>query len=185
MKTDQPITDQYTREILERRAQALAEINVDANGTQVALNLITFSLGSERYAVPIEEVIEIQPLKNWAKIPCAPSFIIGAVNLRGRIYSLMDIARFIGLAERVMPVSAHVLLVRGINPLCEDVVELCLLADDRPQEINLARGEVDTTSSTLSSRAQEYIVGVTSQMLIVLDLKRLLASAEVIVSEEV
>jgi purine-binding chemotaxis protein CheW len=172
-------------EILESRAKALAKMDIEENQIESNVHLITFLLDGERYAVPIDEVIEIQPLNKWAKIPCTPDFIRGAVNLRGRIYPMLDIARFFGLADRPMMKSTHVLLVRGDNPHNKNVIELVLLADERPVEMKIDRADIDTISSTLSSQAQEYNFGVTSQMIIVLDLKRLLASAEIIVSEEV
>ncbi len=178
--------DQSPEQILARRAQALAQVRQkDADGGQV-LELISFPLGNERYAIPIDMVLEIQPLKSWASVPCTPDFVIGAVNLRGRIYSLMDVARFLGLRPRSLSDSAHILLVHGENPHLDPTrIELCLLADALPQDERVHLSNLDTASSTLSSHTQEYIQGVTRDMLIVLDLKRLLASADIIVSEEI
>ena len=178
--------DRTASQILAQRAKELAQALEDETAIGQSLHLITFSLGGGRYAVPVDGVLEIQPLENWARVPCTPSFIVGAVNLRGRIYSLMDVARFFGLPDRPMPDSAHVLLVRGQSAHVDSGrIELCLLADELPANEQISMAEIDRASSTLSSQAQEYTRGVNGEMLIVLDLERLLASAEIIVEEDV
>ena len=186
MDQNEPQTELTVSQILARRAQTLAQVLESDAAIGQTLQLIRFQLGDEQYALPIDQVLEIQPLTNWARVPCTPNFIVGAVNLRGRIYSLMDVAFFFGLPERPPAETAHVLLVQGENRHIRNTrLELCLLVDDLPQEVQVAISEVDTTSSTLSSHTQEYILGVTGKMLIVLDLERLLASAEIIVTEDV
>ena len=88
--------------ILEERARALARLPAKEEVEGGTLHLVTFPLGEERYGVEITLVQEIQSLESqaWTRVPCTPHFIFGAVNIRGRIYSVMDIARFLGLPSR-------------------------------------------------------------------------------------
>ena len=134
----------------------------------------------------IELVQETQPLgsRKWAAVPCTPDFIKGAVNIRGRIYPIMDVARFLGLPPRPLSETAHVLLVRGDNGEGEEM-EVCLLADELPQAVHVSQNEIKAATVTISARAQEFIRGITDDMLIVLDLKRLLSDPGMIVHEEV
>jgi len=179
--------DQSEKEILETRARALAQLPAEEPTEGDMLSLLTFPVGNERYGVDITLVQEVQPLKRqmWSRVPCTPDFIIGAVNIRGRIYSVMDIGRFLGLPSRPLVESAHVLLVRGDSEDGKETMELGILADDVPQVAQVAVAEIEPASSVGSSQAQEYVHGVTGDMLVILDLQRLLADPRMIVYGEV
>jgi purine-binding chemotaxis protein CheW len=172
---------------LERRARALARLPAKEEVEGGTLHLVTFPLGEERYGVEITLVREIQSLESqaWTRVPCTPHFIFGAVNIRGRIYSMMDIARFLGLPSRPLSETAHVLLVQDEGQGGEGEMELSILADDLPQVASVPLAEVQPPSATISTQAQKYIHGVTADMLIILDLERLLSEPGIRVHEEV
>ncbi len=171
---------------LERRARALAHLLIEDEVGGETLHLVTFSLGEERYGVEITLVQVIQPLESqtWSLVPCTPAFIVGAVNVRGRIYSVMDIARFLALPPRPLSETAHVLLVRNGDRGAEGEMELGILTDDLPQVINVPLAEVQPASATISPQAQKYVRGVTADMLVILDLERLLSDPAIIVRQE-
>ncbi len=173
-------------QILEARARILARPPKEDFAEGETLYLQSFLLGKERYGVDIELIQETQPLgsQKWAAVPCTPDFITGAVNIRGRIYPIMDVARFFGLPTRPLSETAHVLLVRSVNSEGE-VMELSLLADELPQAVRVSQNEVKASTVTISARAQEFIQGITDDMLIILNLNRLLSDPTVIVHEEV
>ncbi len=174
---------------LERRARALAKLLTEEAAEGETLHLVTFPLGEERYGVEVTLVQEVQPVESqtWSPVPCTPDFIVGAVNIRGRIYSMMDVARFLGLPRRPRSETAHVLLVRGGDQGegGEGEVELSILADDVPQVASVPLAEVQPSSATVSTQVQEYVRGVTDDMLIILDVERLLSDPGIIVHKEV
>ncbi|MBC8509394.1 MAG: chemotaxis protein CheW [Anaerolineales bacterium] len=173
--------------ILERRARTLARLPSEEITSAESLQLLTFPLGDERYGVYIDLVQDVRPLsqQNWSLVPCTPNFIVGAINIRGRIYSLMDVAHFTGLPSRSFTETTHVLLLRSRDHDMEDAMELSILADDIPQVVNIPFSAVESASVTLSTRMQEYVRGVTKDMLIILDLARLLSDPGIIVHQEV
>ncbi len=174
-------------EILEQRARVLARLPTEEAAEGDTLHLVTFPLGEERYGVEVTLVQEVQPVESqtWSPVPCTPDFIVGAVNIRGRIYSMMDVARFLGLPRRPLSETAHVLLVRGGDQGGEGEVELSILADDVPQVASVPLAEVQPSSATVSTQVQEYVRGVTDDMLIILDVERLLSDPGIIVHKEV
>lgn len=171
--------------LLEERARVLAKVAAEGEMGET-LSLMTFPLGEERYAVEIGMVKEIQPLLNrtWSRVPSTPDFIMGAVNLRGRIYSVMDVARFLGLPLRPVTEKTHVLLVQGVGRETDHEMELCILADDLPEVANIPLTEMETRQSTVSDQTREYVRGVTGDMLIILDLGRLLRDPGIVVNEK-
>jgi len=170
---------------LERRARALARLPTEVEVEGETLHLVTFSLGEERYGVEIALVQGIHPLESqpWSRVPCTPGFIVGAVNIRGRIYSVMDIGRFLGLPPRPLSETAHVLLARSGEQGAVGEMELGILADDLPQVANVPLAEVQPSSAAISNPAQKYVRGVTADMLIILHLGRLLSDPAIIVHE--
>ncbi len=170
--------------ILEERAQALAKKDEGDLMEGEVLSAMAFPLGDEQYGIEINLVQEIQPFQNqfWSRVPSTPEFIVGAVNIRGRIYSVMDVGRFLGLPNRPVSENAHVILVKGgIN----DKMELCILADDVPQVTRIPLTEVRTNETAASTQEKEYIRGITSDMLIMLNLEKLLLDPKIIIHEEV
>ena len=101
--------------ILEERARSLASLSEKKADSGETLEVLTFHLGTEYLGVPTEGVHEIQPLSahHWSRVPSAPDFIVGIVNLRSRIYSIMDLTVYWGLPPHPLSDKAHILLVRG------------------------------------------------------------------------
>jgi purine-binding chemotaxis protein CheW len=175
-----------TRHLLEQRARVLARLLTEQDDESDSLNLMTLRLGEEWYGIEIHLVQEVQPLLagSWSLVPCTPKFIVGAVNIRGQIHSVMDLGSFFGLPQRQLSDSAHVLLVRGGSE-GDGGVELCVLTDELPEVMVVPMARMQPAPASVPTRAQEYVRGVTTDMLTVLDLERLLSDPLIIVNEEV
>ncbi len=167
--------------ILAERARLLAKLPERRTASGEILEVLTFHLGTEYIGIPTDGVHEIQPLSahNWSRVPCAPDFIVGIVNLRSRIYSIMDLTVFWGLPPRPLSDNAHILLVRGGH----QKMELTLLTDDLDKVYQLRMDQLNPTPPTVSARVQGHVRGVTADMMMVLDLESLLSDPAVIVSE--
>jgi purine-binding chemotaxis protein CheW len=171
---------------LRRRARVLASPPSQVLPASELLHLVTFPVGQERLGLDITQVQGIQPLikRSWSPVPCTPGFVVGVVNIRGRLYSMLDVARFLGLPARSPAEAAHVLLVGGIDQDGGEI-ELGILADDVPQAVQVSLADVKPPGTGVSSRAQEYVRGITQEMLIVLNLQRLLSDPAILVDEAV
>ena len=53
-------------------------------------------------------------------------------------------------------------------------MEFCILGDDVPRVVNVPMAEIQPGKTTVSDKAQKFIQGVTGNMLMILDLERLL-----------
>ena len=99
-------------EILDRRAESLALVTLD-EGVSDLLSLLLFRIADEWYAVNVGDVREIFQEYDVTSVPCVPDFIMGVVNVRGEILSVMDPARLmqLGTIESVEGVSPPVVVV--------------------------------------------------------------------------
>jgi len=173
------------QQILKERARLLAGTADKQDEVKETLEVQTFHLGTEYLGVPTGMVCEIQLLRahRWSRVPCAPSFIVGIVNLRGRIYSLMDLAAYWGLPSRPVSENSHILLVKGVNSSDNKEIELTLLTDDCSEVRLITIDELSPPPSTISAKVQDYLRGVTPDMMLVIDLESLLSDPGIVVSE--
>ena len=171
--------------ILEERARSLARVPGKKVDDGEMLEVLTFHLGREYIGIPTEGVHEIQPLSkhHWSRVPCAPEFIMGIVNLRSRIYSIMDLAVFWGLPPRPLSEEAHILLVRGGHTNNHQEIELTLLTDDLGKVCRLRLDDLNPMPPTVSAKVQAHMRGITADMMMVLDLESLLSDPNIIVCE--
>jgi len=176
---------QDVRGILEERARLLARQPEKKAVSGETLEVLTFHLGTEYIGIPTEQVHEVQPLSkhHWSRVPCAPGFIVGIVNLRSRIYSIMDLAVFWGLPPRPPSDKSHILLVRADQANDQQEIELTLLTDDLDKVCHLRANDLNAAPPTISAKVQSHLKGVTSDMMMVLDLESILSDPHIIVRE--
>lgn len=174
-------------EILEKRARLLAQKIEDSQDEEDFLYLVVFLLGNERFAIDLLLVQEAQPLdtRTWSPVPCTPDFIVGAVNIRGRVFSVMDAARFLGLPARQISEEPFVLLVKGGAAPDGHPLEIGILTDAMPYALKIPLSEIHPAAAVVSGKNQKYIRGVSDDMITVLDLEQLLSDPLIIVEEEV
>ena len=167
------------RQILRARAQALARPPERAAVAAASLELLEFRLANECYALETRYVREVYPLKNLTPLPCTPPFVLGIVNVRGRILPVLDLKKFFELPEEGLTDLHRIILVQGHD------LELGLLADVIAGVRTIPVDSLQPSLPTLTGIRAEYLKGVTAERLVVLDLDRILTDPKIIVHEEV
>ena len=165
--------------ILRRRAEAFARAPAAGAGAAADLEVVEFSLSGERYALPAAGVSEVLPFSNWTPLPCTPAFVVGLVNVRGRILAAIDLRGFFELPARGIVDHHHLLVV------CHGPLELGILADLVTGLRRVPLGDLQPALPTLTGRRAEYLRGVTADHLAVLDVARILTDRRLVVREEV
>jgi purine-binding chemotaxis protein CheW len=166
-------------QILHDRAQVLERPPEQAAAADTQLELLEFRLAQERYAVETRQVREVYPLKDLTPLPCTPPFVLGVVNVRGRILPVLDLKKFFDLPENGLTDLHSIILVR------ERDIEFGLLADVIVGVRSIPMESLQPSLPTLTGIRRDYLKGVTDECLVVLDLARLLADPKIIVHEEV
>ena len=171
--------DTDASQILRARAQALARPAEHAPVAATLLEVLEFRLAQERYAVETRYVREVYPLKDLTPLPCTPPFVLGIVNVRGRILPVLDLKKFFDLPEQGVTDLHRIILIEG-NELA-----LGLLADVIVGVGSIPADSVQPSLPTLTGIRSEYLKGVTAERLVVLDVARILADPKIIVHEDV
>jgi purine-binding chemotaxis protein CheW len=167
------------REILRARARALARPPESATAADASLELLEFRLARECYGLETRHVHEVYPLKDLTPLPCVPPFVLGIVNVRGRVTPVIDIKKFFDLPDKGLTDLHRIILVRGHG------LELGLLADVIVGVRTVPVDSLQASLPTLTGIRAEYLRGVTAERLVVLDLDRILRDPQIVVHDEV
>jgi purine-binding chemotaxis protein CheW len=173
----------------QRAAQLARPLVQEEKEEQIELALA--QLGREVYGVEAQYILEIQPAVCITRVPRAPEWVTGVVNLRGRILSVLDLRRFFGLVP-----AEHKKEEELVTPLPDLIVvetadmEAALLVEDVLAIEPFPVGQIQDVTETLSGISAEYVRGVIERgaelpMVVVLNLPALLADEQLIVQQEV
>ena len=167
-----------TKRILRERALALAAEPAGAQTLDQSIEVVEFLLAHERYAVDSAYVREVYPLENLTPLPGTPAFVLGIVNLRGEIVSVIDLRKFFDLAQTGLPDLNKVIVLESGNMM------FGILADAILGVHHIALAEIQPSLPTLTGIREKYLKGITPERTVVLDAGKLLADEEIVVREQ-
>ncbi len=157
-------------------APKLRTINehADADGT-AQLQLVTFGLGEEEFAVDILKVQEINRMMSLTRVPSSPPEVEGVINLRGKIIPVVDLRRRFSLPPAERSAQSRIVVVEVHGRVIGFVV-------DRVSEVlRISRSIVEPAPAMVCSVDSDFIEGVgklEDRLLILLDLARLFNTAQ-------
>ena len=142
------------------------------------LEVVEFILANERYGIESGYVREVYPLKDYTPLPCTPPFVIGLLNVRGRIISVIDIKKFFDMPGKGISDLNKVIIIHDYN------MEFGILADSILGVGDIALRDIQPPLPTLTGIRAEYLRGVTAERTVILDARKLLTDKKIIVHEE-
>jgi purine-binding chemotaxis protein CheW len=157
------LSPERARAVMEERAQKLARVPPLPPRADEVLEVVTFGLADERYAVETCHVREVLRVGEIASVPGAPDFLAGLLNRRGDILAVFDLRRFFGAADREPTGGARVLVLGG------ERAEFGMLADVVHEVTTLRTDEIHEAPASVAGAGRDYLRGVTAGALIVLD----------------
>jgi purine-binding chemotaxis protein CheW len=166
------------RKILKARAKLLARESDGLGTVATSMEVVEFQLASERYAIESVYIREIQPLRDLTPLPCTQPFVLGLINVRGQILSIIDIKKFFDLPEKGLTDLNKIVIVQT------DRMELGILADAILGVRSVAFQDLQPSLPTLTGIRVQYLRGVTKDSLVVLDAEKLLSDSRIMVDED-
>lgn len=166
---------QSKRKILRHRAKELAKRPEIEEDTGSCLEIVEFQLAHERYGIEAGYIREVWPLKDYTPLPFTPPFIMGIINVRGQILSLMDIKKFFDLPDKGLTDLNKVIILH------DNEMELGILADMIIGVQSVPLKNIQLRLATLSGINASYLKGITKDRLVILDSKKILSDKKIIV----
>ncbi len=164
-------------DILTTRARALARpIAVEASA-EGRLDVVEFLLAHECYAIESRFVAEVFPFGDLTPLPGTPAFVVGIVNYRGRVLSVIDLKFFFQLPMKGLNDRNRAIVLRSGR------MEFGILVDAMHGTRSIAQDELQEGLATLSGIREKYLKGVTADGVVVLDGGKLLADDALVVKD--
>lgn len=173
-----PTPDEAQR-ILKARAETLARESTAAAAAGEYLQVVEFILAREHYAIESRFIRDVCPLEQLTPLPCTPPFVLGIVNLRGEILSVIDIKKFFDLPEQGLTDLNKVIVLESAD------MQFGLLADAIVGTHQILVPDIQLSLPTLTGIRADYLLGVTPGRTVVLDAERLLSDENIVVREQV
>ena len=153
----------------------MSEINHTKNEASDILQLVSFKIGKEEFAVDILKVQEIIKIISITKVPNSPHFVEGVINLRGRVIPIIDLRIRLGLEKVQHTNDTRIIVVELEGNIVGFIVD--------------AVYEVLRISKSITEAPPELVTGVNSEfitavgkledrILILLDLEKVLSQSE-------
>ncbi len=174
-----PPSAEEKKQLLKARARELARDGEKENAVGESIEVVEFLLAYEKYGIESSYVREIHPLRELTPVPCTPPFVLGIINVRGQIISVIDMKKFFDLPERGLTDLNKVIIVH------DEKMEFGILADSILGVRKISREEIQPPLPTLTGVGAEYLTGVTKEPLVVLDVATMLSSSNLVVHEEI
>ncbi len=173
-----PTREQRDR-ILRERAEVLATVTGDDRFAGERFDVLEFLMANEKYAVESRYVGEVYALKDLSPLPCTPAFVLGIINVRGQILSVIDLRGVFELPENLGDEFSKVIILRTAE------MEVGIRVDTILGVRSISETEIHPSPATLTGVRAEHLKGVTSSSVALLDVPTILSDKRIIVHEEV
>lgn len=145
------------------------------NGVTGERQLVVFDLNEEAYGVDISQVREIIRMQEITRVPRAPEFIEGVINLRGKVIPVVDLrARFsMPGTERT---DEHRIVVVDV-----DGQDIGMVVDAVTEVSRVPSNSIEPPSSVITTDDSEYLTGIVKtddKLIILLDIAKVISDSE-------
>jgi len=159
--------------------QKEATIRQDSASRAVSgeLQLVSFNVGTEEFGVDILKVQEINRMVEITRVPQAPHYVEGVINLRGKVIPIVDLRKRFGLELKEHDKNTRIVVVDiGGNILG-------MIVDSVSEVLRLPADTIEPPPEIVTGVNSEYIKGVAKledRLLIFLDLTRVIDAEELV-----
>jgi len=139
------------------------------------IQLVTFRLKDETYGINVMQVQEVLRVAEIAPVPGAPHYVLGIINLRGNVVTVIDTRVRFGLPSAEIDDLSRIIVIES------EAQVVGILVDSVAEVVDLNASEIDSAPNVGNEESSRYIQGVASRdsnLLIVVDLNKLLSDEE-------
>ena len=136
---------------------------------------VTFKLENEVYGVNVMQVQEVLRYTEIAPVPGAPDYVLGIINLRGNVVTVIDTRLKFGLMPAEVTDSSRIIIIEAEKQV------VGILVDSVAEVVYLKASEIDPAPSVGTEESARFIQGVSNRkedLLILVDLNKLLSDNE-------
>lgn len=136
---------------------------------------VTFGLSEETYAIDVLQVQEVLKLTDIAPVPGVPDYILGIINLRGDVVTVIDGRRRMGLPDQASTDQSRIVIIDIDNQ------NVGILVDSVAEVVQIPTKNIDPAPAVGNDQSSRFILGVyshTEGLTIIISLEKLLSDEE-------
>lgn len=149
--------------------------NTGKNAEDPMLQWVTFRLDGETYGVNVMQVQEVLRYTEVAPVPGAPHYVMGIINLRGNVVTVIDTRNRFGLQDAKVTDQSRIVIIEV------DTHVIGILVDAVAEVVYLRQSEIETAPNVGNDENAKFIQGVCNKndkLLILVELDKLLSDQE-------
>ncbi|PTY02449.1 chemotaxis protein CheW [Opitutaceae bacterium EW11] len=146
---------------------------------------LTFRLGAELFAINVSQVREVLDLSHVTKVPTAPAYMRGVVNVRGNAIPVVDLRQKFGLPATADTVNTRIVVLELM--LGSELCVLGGLADSVHEVIELEPSQINPPPTLAMRWRSEFIQGMGKrgdQFIILLDINAVFSSDDILLVQD-
>ncbi|CAM3549983.1 chemotaxis protein CheW [Pseudoalteromonas maricaloris] len=150
-----------------------ADKNADSNDE--VLQWVTYKLEEETYGINVMQMQEVLRYTEIAPVPGAPSYVLGIINLRGNVVTVIDTRARFGLQSAEVTDNSRIVIIEAEKQV------IGILVDSVAEVVYLRSSEIDSAPNIGTEESAKFIQGVSNregELLILVDLNKLLSDDE-------
>ncbi|MFT7410684.1 MAG: purine-binding chemotaxis protein CheW [Oleispira sp.] len=139
------------------------------------LQWVTFRLENESYGINVMQVQEVLRYTEIAPVPGAPPYVLGIINLRGNVVTVIDTRSRFALPDAETTDQTRIVIIEAENQV------VGILVDSVAEVVYLRQSEIETTPNVGNDESAKFIQGVchkNDELLILVDLEKLMSDEE-------
>lgn len=143
--------------------------------TDIVLQWVTFRLQDEIYGINVMQIQEVLRYTDIASVPGAPDYVLGIINLRGNVVTVIDIRTRFGLESTEITDQSRIVIIEIEKQV------IGILVDSVAEVVYLKQSEIDAAPNVGTEESARFIQGVANKegdLLILVDLNKLLNEDE-------
>jgi purine-binding chemotaxis protein CheW len=145
------------------------------------ISYLSFKLGDEIFAANVSKVLNILELTKITKVPMAPSYMKGVINLRGDVLPVVDVRLKFGMEETTFTNSTCILVL--IIQIDDQTIHLGALVDSVQEVLEIEDKLILPPPSIGSSYNSDFITGIVEHeenFIMLLDVEKVFTTHEIV-----
>lgn len=139
------------------------------------LQWVTYKVDNETYGINVMQVQEVLRYTEIAPVPGAPDYVLGIINLRGSVVTVLDTRLRFGLVQVESTDNTRIIIIETEHH------RVGLLVDSVAEVVDLRQSEIETAPNVGNEDSAKFIQGVANrggELLILVDINKLLNDQE-------
>ncbi len=139
------------------------------------LQYVTFRLDDETYGIGVMQIQEVLRYTEIAPVPGAPDYVLGIINLRGNVVTVIDTRRRFGLADAEITDASRIVVMES------DSQVMGILVDSVAEVVYLKASEIETAPNVGNEESAKFIQGVCNkngELIILVEFDKMLSDHE-------